>query len=299
MASRILSNSGEEIEKTLSTGYVALVVRGIGLVRDTGVQNISGVKNFYDRISFNSGLYVTGDLAVTGDIVGNLIPKFDDFYDLGTSNLQWRNIFINGTGRIDSLHVDENASISGSLIAYSGITASGGLNISGNSNFFGSTVVNGTLGVSSNAIVSGTLTSSGNFTSLGDFIPTNFAANFIPKTDNAYDIASPTVEIRNIYVDGTGQIDYLKVDENAVVISGLSVGNGLTVTGSSSSTSFDQAASYRTTGSGSFGTLYITGTGIPTLATSAGVAGQVVWGSGYLFVCTGSNRWGRTLLSTW
>ncbi len=287
MASRILYNSGEEIDLAISGAYPNIILRGSGFVRDTGVQNISGIKYFYDRITFYSGIAVTGDLVITGNILGDLHPKSDNFYDLGSSSLEWRNLFIDGTGRVDSLHVDENANITGSLTVNSGLSVTGLTNLSGNSNIYG------TLGVSSHANVTGNLSVS------GDFIPTNLAAHLLPKTDNLYDVGSTSQEVRNVYVDGTGQIDYLQVDENAVISSGLSVGNSLTVTGSSVSTSFGQASSYRTTGSGSFGTLFVTGTGVPLSTTGSGTVGQIVWGSGYLYVCTGLNLWGRTLLSPW
>lgn len=271
MASRILFNNGLEIDQAISGAYPNIITRGSGFVRDTGIQNISGVKYFYDRITFFSGIAVTGDLVITGNVLGNLPPKTDDLYDLGSSTLEWRNLFIDGTGRIDSLHVDETANITGAVNAYNNLN------------------------------VAGTGIVSGNFTVLGDFIPTNFAAHLLPKTDNLYDLGSSSQEIRNLYIDGTGQIDYLLVDENASIASGLSVGNGLTVTGSSVSTSYNQAASYQTSGSGHFGTLFISGTGVPAAMTSAGTLGQIVWGSGYLYVCTGAgtNKWGRTHLTGW
>lgn len=289
MASRILFNSGLEIDQAISGAYPNIITRGSGFVRDTGVQSISGVKYFYDRITFFSGIAVTGDLVIEGNVLGNLPPKTDDLYDLGSSSLEWRNLFIDGTARIDSLHVDENASITGSLIVYNGLT------VSGNSNFSGASVIKGTLGVFSHAAVTG------NLTVIGDFIPANFAANLLPKTNNLYDLGSSSQEIRNLYADGTGQIDSLLVDENAVIASGLAVGNGLTVTGASTSTSYNQASSYQTSGSGHFGTLFVTGTDVPASMTSAGTLGQIVWGSGYLYVCTGvgTNKWGRTHLTGW
>jgi hypothetical protein len=36
----------------------------------------------------------------------------------------------------------------------------------------------------------------------------------------------------------------------------------------------------------------------PTTATSAGVAGQVAYDAGFLYVCVSSNVWKRTALST-
>jgi len=286
MASRILTNSGYEIQQALSTGYVTLVVRGTGLVRDTGVQYISGAKYFYDTITFYSGVNVSGDLVPSGDIAGNLIPKADDLYDLGSVLKEWRNGYFDGILRADQIHSDGDLYVSGSGYNY------------------------------------------GNFTVGRDFIVNNVASNLGPKTDNTYDLGSSTGEWKDIYIDGMAKIDTLTVDENASIASGLSIGgnqvvsgtfsarnstvsgdltvtgkislgNGLVVTGTSIVTQYHRASSYMTTGSGQFGKMFITGTGIPTTSTSAGVAGQIVWGSGYLYVCTGTNLWGRTHLTGW
>lgn len=262
MASRILLNSAQEIDATLYTGYIALVIRGTGLVRDTGIQPISGQKFFYDTITFYSGLNVTGDFVPSGDVAGNLTPKTNNLYDLGSISKEWRNAYFDGFIRTDTLHVDENANITGNLLVSGNISGSGTLNIVGNSQL-------------------------GNTTITGDFSPNNFATSFIPKTDNLYDIGSLSNEVRNIFVDGTGQIDSLIVDENALIASGLSVSGSIS------------GGSINTSGSVTVGTLFVTGSGIPTGTGAAGTAGQIVWGSGYLYVCTGTNAWGRTHLTGW
>jgi hypothetical protein len=38
---------------------------------------------------------------------------------------------------------------------------------------------------------------------------------------------------------------------------------------------------------------------VPATATSTGVAGQVAYASGFLYVCVATNTWRRTALSTW
>ncbi len=41
------------------------------------------------------------------------------------------------------------------------------------------------------------------------------------------------------------------------------------------------------------------GVGIPSSATAAGTAGDVAWDSNFIYVCTATNTWKRTGLSTW
>lgn len=321
MASRILTNRGLEIEQTLSTGYLALVTRGIGLVRDTGIQNISGVKYFYDTITFYSGINVTGDFSILGGVVNNFYPKTDNLYDLGTASLEWRNLFLDGTAKVDSLIVDENAVIATGLSVGGNGVVSGNFNISGDfiptnvaANFLPKTdslydlgsasqefkdlFLDGTARVDSlvvdeNAIISTGLSVGGNVVVSGDFLPTNISVSLLPKTDNLYDLGSPSQEFKDAYFDGTVKTDSLVVDESAVVLANLSVGQNFVSTGTST------ASSVISSGSGSFGRLFITGSGIPLTPTSAGTFGQIVIGSGFLYACTGANQWGRTALASW
>lgn len=193
MASRILFNNGLEIDQAISGAYPNIITRGSGFVRDTGVQNISGVKYFYDRITFYSGINVTGDFSILGSVVGDFYPKTNNAYDLGTSVLEWKNLYLDGTGRIDSLFVDENATIA----------------------------------------------------------------------------------------------------------TGLSVGGNAVTSGNSSTVGYSTASSFMSSGSGAFGRLFVSGTGIPASSTSVGVYGEIIVGSGHLFACTGTNLWGRIALTGW
>ena len=43
----------------------------------------------------------------------------------------------------------------------------------------------------------------------------------------------------------------------------------------------------------------IAGTYVPTANTSPGVAGQIAWNSGYIYVCVATNTWKRAAISTW
>ncbi len=285
MASRILFNNGLEIDQAISGAYPNIITKGSGFVRDTGVQSISGVKYFYDRITFYSGINVTGDFVITGSVLGDFYPKVDNAYDLGTSTLEWKNLYLDGTGRVDSLFVDENAVIAT------------GLSVGGNA------VISGNLSTIGNSTASAYMTTgSGNFGSLtitGDFNPSNIAAHLLPKTTNLYDLGSASQKFRNLYLDGTGKLDSLEINENAIVQSGLSIGQSATISGNSTVIGTDTASSFMTSGSGAFGKLFVTGSGIPTTSTGAGVFGQILLGSGYLYACTGTNKWGRALLSTW
>jgi hypothetical protein len=38
---------------------------------------------------------------------------------------------------------------------------------------------------------------------------------------------------------------------------------------------------------------------VPTANTSPGTAGQIIWDSGYLYICVATNSWKRANISTW
>jgi hypothetical protein len=265
MASRILYNNGEEIDLAISGAYPNIILRGSGFVRDTGVQNVSGQKFFYDTITFYSALHLTGDFVPSGNVIGNLYPQTTNVFSLGSPTQEWKHLYLDGTGRIDNLHVDSDASVTGNLSVF------------------------------------------------GDFTPANIATHLIPKTNNTYDLGSESQQFRNLHIDGTGRIDSLHVDENLSVSGSVTVfgastlsltntaqltATNITTTGSTS-LGVTTAQSVTSTGNGSFGRLFVTGTGIPATQTSVGTRGEIVYGGGYLYVCTGTNLWGRTHLTGW
>lgn len=138
------------------------------------------------------------------------------------------------------------------------------------------------LSVGGTATITGDLNVTGNFTVTGDFLPKNIATHFLPKTNNLYDLGSLSAQFKNAYFDGFVQTDDLIVDQSA------SVASNLTVSGNSS-----------IVGDSTIGRLFVSGTGIPTGTGAAGIRGQFAVGSGHLYICTGTNAWGRTHLTGW
>lgn len=81
----------------------------------------------------SSGSIVFGDLdtdniVFNADLNSHVIPNIDNTYDLGTSLKEWRNLYIDGTAQVDTLQVDENARIAGTLTSDTGtISVSSGV----------------------------------------------------------------------------------------------------------------------------------------------------------------------------
>lgn len=148
------------------------------------------------------GIGPVQDVVIT---TSALRPKTDNTVDLGTSSLEFKDLYLDGTAQVDTLQVDESATITANLT------------------------------VSGNATISTNLTVNGN-TVLGDAITdtinviADFISDLVPDVDNTYDLGLSTNEWRNLYIDGTAQVDTLQVDESATITANLTV-NGDTTLG--------------------------------------------------------------------
>jgi len=199
------------------------------------------------------GNAATDTITVTADVASNLIPSADNTYDLGAATDEWRDLYIDGTATIDTLQVDESATITANLT------------VNGNT----------TLGNAATDTVT---------------ITADVASNLIPSADDTHDLGSATDEWRNIYIDGTAQVDTLQVDESATITANLTVNGNTTLGNAATDTvtvtadvasnlipSADNTYDLGATGS-EWKDLYITGTAnidslvADTAAISAGTA---------------------------
>ena len=109
---------------------------------------------------------------------GVIVPVTDNDVDLGTTSLEFKNLYLDGIAKIDTLTVDENATVAGTLgvtgaatlsstLGVTGVTtATGGVvgaltgNVTGNvtGNLTGNVVGNVTGNVAGNVVSSGTST---------------------------------------------------------------------------------------------------------------------------------------------
>ena len=158
---------------------------------------------------------------------GVIVPVTDNDIDLGTSTLEFKDLFIDGIAKIDTLTVDENATIAGTL----GVT--------------GATTLN------------------------------TVSSNLAPTTDDTYDLGTGTNEWRNLYVDGTANIDNLLADA-AAVSGNATVGGTLGVTGTTAVSNINASGNLGVVGSATIATVDINagaidGTAIGASSASTGV----------------------------
>jgi len=161
------------------------------------------------------------DLVTTASEVK---PKTTNTLDRGTSTLQFKNAFFDGTVTTDLLQVDETSNFTGNATFEANATVEGNLTVEGTTQLDG----NITLGDGTQSTDTVTLNS-------------RIASDLVPSTDGARDLGSSSLEWRNLHLDGTANIDSLVADTadiNGGTIDGAVIGGtnpaaitGTTVTG--------------------------------------------------------------------
>ena len=161
-----------------------------------GTVNIGGVTNLTGTLNTNGdanlGNATSDTITALGRFDSDLVPSTDGSRDLGTSSLEWQDLFIDGTAKIDTLTVDENAGVTGNLT------------VTGNSIFNGNVDLGNATGDSISAIG-------------------RFDTPLIPNADGVRDLGTSTLEWKDLFLDGTAHIDTLDVDANAGIIGNLTV----------------------------------------------------------------------------
>ena len=109
-----MSISSSEIDLTATTIDIN------GAVDVSGNLDVGGNLTVTGLATLNGGTLTLGDadtdnVVFGADVNSNIIPNTDNTYDLGTSTKEWRNLYIDGTAHIDTLDVDNNATVNGTL----------------------------------------------------------------------------------------------------------------------------------------------------------------------------------------
>jgi hypothetical protein len=156
-------------------------------IADGNIINASDLDSEYDAIqsAFDASTGHTHDgtagegapietIGPSQDVVATasvLRPKTDNTVDLGTTSLEYKDLFLDGTAHIDTLDVDENASITGTL-GVTGTTTLGTANITTGTittaDINGGNIDGTIIGATSAAAITGTTITGTSFVTSGD-----------------------------------------------------------------------------------------------------------------------------------
>ena len=153
-------------------------------------------------------------LGPVQDIVATttlLRPKTTDTVSLGTDTLRYKDLFLEGNADVDgTVNVEGAATLQDTLAVTSNVTIGGNLTVDGN------------------ATIAGNLTFGDAATDTVSFAA-DVNSNVLPAADDTYDLGAVGAEWRNLYIDGTANIDTAAVD--TANVGTLAVSGNTTVTG--------------------------------------------------------------------
>ncbi len=251
------NTSGHAHDGTAANGPV------IGLIGDAGetspnnkvvIDTTNNYIEFYVEVSSSpvQQLYIAD---------GAIIPVTDNDIDLGTSSLEFKDLYLDGTATIDTLTVDEAATIGTTLGVTGATTLSSTLGVTGATTLSSTLGVTGATTLSSTLAVTGTSTLTGNVTASNDLsvggnltvtgnatisgnltfgdadtdsitLTADVASNIVPDVDDTYDLGTATKQWRNLYIDGTAEVDTLSINGTVVTSTAaeLNILDGVTAT---------------------------------------------------------------------
>ena len=210
---------------TIENGSASVAVASDGPITSTGNHDftagidVTGNSTFANNVTITGNTVVNGNtdlgnatsdtITATGRFDSDLVPSSDNARDLGTSSLEWKDLFLDGTAHIDTLDVDANAAVAGN------ITVSGNGAVTGTFDVDGATTLDG-LTVAEGASFSSTLDVDGATTLDGLTVAEN--ATFSAAID----------------VDGHTNLDNVSVAGVSTFASGVTITGALDANGGAS-----------------------------------------------------------------
>ena len=192
------SSTGHKHDGTSGQGGNIPQIGDIDFLNKIVVDNTNNRWGFYVQVSGGT----VEQLRIQD---GAIVPVTNNDIDLGTSSLEFKDLFLDGTAHIDTLDVDVNATVAGTL----GVT--GASTLTGNVTATNDLSVGGNLTVTGNATIAGNLTFGDAATDTVAF-SADVASNLLPSVDNTYDLGAAGSEWKDLYIDGTANIDSLVAD---------------------------------------------------------------------------------------
>ena len=243
------SQKWRELHLAGNAGIGSLAVTGISTFndttqstsKDTGSLVLQGGLGIAKQLYVGAGASVGAGLTVAGD----LLPEADGTRDLGSSSVEWKDLYIDGTANIDALIADtaKISDLSANRVVYSS-AVDGELSDSANLTFDDTTLAVNAI-FDSNDTTQSTSKDTGSakfaggvgiakqlYVGAGASVGAGLTVkgNLLPEADGTRDLGASGTEWKDLYIDGTANIDSLSADtaaigdltDNQVVIAGSS-----------------------------------------------------------------------------
>ena len=252
----------------------------VPLIGDADAKNKVAVDTTNNRV----GVFVEVSSAAVEQVRfqdGAIVPVTDSDIDLGSSSVEFKDLFLDGTAHIDTLDVDVNATVAGTL-GVTGVTTLGTANITtatiGSGDFNSGTI--------DNAVIGNSTAAAGSFTSLGatgtaTLATVDIGAGAIDGTTIGAASAAPAT-VTNLTASGTSTL--ATVDINAGAIDGTIIGASATAAGA--------FTTLVTSGQGTFATVDINGGAIDGAViggnATAAITGTTITGTSLVGPLTGN-----------
>ena len=199
----------------------------VGLIADVDALNKVVVDTSNNRV----GIFTEVSSSAVEQIRiqdGAIVPVTDSDIDLGSSSAEFKDLYLDGTAHIDTLDVDENATIAGTLTVTGATALSGVLTFPDGS-------------ASAPSITNTGDTNCGLFFSAADTLAFSAAGTaqftmadgaIAPVTDNDVDLGTSSLEFKDGYFDGTLHTDAINLNGTAITSTAaeLNILDGVTST---------------------------------------------------------------------
>ena len=222
-----------------------------------GNLNVNGITTL-DSATVDGNLTVTSNATISGNVTVNgnttlgdatsdtitatarlassIVPSTNNTRDLGATGLEFKDLYIDGIGYIDTVNADtvtvtgdvavNGGDITTSVTTFNLVNATATtVNIAGAATTVEIGSAAGTTSINNSLTVDGN-TTLGNATSDTITTTARFASSLVPSTDDTQDLGTSTLEFKDLFIDGIAYIDGLSAD-SANVAGNLNV-NGIT-----------------------------------------------------------------------
>ena len=199
----------------------------VGLIADTDALNKVVVDTSNNRVGFFAEVSSSAVEQVRIQD-GAILPVTDNDIDLGASGTEFKDLFIDGTAHIDTLDVDANATIAGTLDVTGAMGLSGAISFADGSASAPSITNTGDTNCGLFFSAADTLS----FTAGGTAQFTMADGAIAPVTDNDVDLGTSSLEFKDGYFDGTVHTDAINLNGTAITSTAaeLNILDGVTST---------------------------------------------------------------------